>query len=134
MKVEGQCHCGQLTFEAEIDPGAVRICHCTDCQTMSGSAYRVTVAAPAATFVMRSGQPKIYIKIAESGNQRAHAFCGNCGAQIYSAAPQDPQVYAVRVGTLKQRRELPPQNQIWYRSALPWAADLRQLPHAERQT
>ena len=115
MKVEGQCHCGQLTFEAQIDPGVVRICHCTDCQTMSGTAYRVTVAAPAATFVMRTGQPKIYIKIAESGNQRAHAFCGNCGAQIYSAAPKDPQVYAVRVGTLKQRRELPAKNQIWFR-------------------
>ena len=134
MKVEGQCHCGQVTFEAQIDPGVVRICHCTDCQTMSGTAYRVTVAAPAATFVMRTGQPKIYIKIAESGNQRAHAFCGNCGAQIYSAAPKDPQVYAVRVGTLKQRRELPAKNQIWFRSALPWVADLRDLPHVEGQT
>jgi hypothetical protein len=134
MKVEGQCHCGQVTFEAEIDPGAVRICHCTDCQTMSGSAYRVTVAAPAATFVMRSGQPKTYITIAESGNPRAHAFCQNCGAQIYSAAPTDPQVYAVRVGTLKQRRDLPPKNQIWFRSALPWVTDLRDVPHVERQT
>ena len=134
MKVEGQCHCGQISFEAEVDPGAVRICHCTDCQTMSGTAYRVNVAAPAATFVMRSGQPKIYIKIAESGNQRAHAFCQNCGAQIYSAAPKDPQVYAVRVGTLKQRRDLPPTNQIWFRSALPWVTDLQDLPHVEGQT
>ena len=134
MKVEGQCHCGHISFEAEVDPGAVRICHCTDCQTMSGTAYRVNVAAPAATFVMRSGQPKIYIKIAESGNQRAHAFCQNCGAQIYSAAPKDPQVYAVRVGTLKQRRDLPPTNQIWFRSALAWVTDLKDLPHVEGQT
>lgn len=35
MKVEGSCHCGQITFEAQIDPEAVRICHCTDCQTLS---------------------------------------------------------------------------------------------------
>jgi hypothetical protein len=40
MKVEG---CGQITFEAEINPEAVRICHCTDCQTLTGSAYRVNV-------------------------------------------------------------------------------------------
>jgi hypothetical protein len=43
MKVEGSCHCGQITFEAEIDPNAVRICHCTDCQTLTGSVYRVNV-------------------------------------------------------------------------------------------
>jgi hypothetical protein len=61
MKVEGSCHCGQITFEAEIDPGAVRICHCTDCQTLTGSAYRVNVQTPAASFVLRSGTPKTYI-------------------------------------------------------------------------
>jgi hypothetical protein len=133
MKVDGQCHCGELKFEAQIDPAAVRICHCTDCQTMSGTAYRVTVAAPAATFKIRSGQPKIYVKIAESGNERAHAFCANCGAQIYSAAVRDPPAYSVRVGTLSQRRDLPPKNQIWFRSALPWVTDLRDLPHKDLQ-
>ncbi len=133
MKVEGQCHCGQVAFEAEIDPGAVRICHCTDCQTMSGSAYRVTVSAPAATFVLRSGQPKIYIKTAESGNLRAHAFCGNCGAQIYSSASHDPPSYSLRVGTLKQRAQLPPRTQIWFRSALPWVTDLSDVRRIERQ-
>jgi hypothetical protein len=133
MKVDGQCHCGELKFEAQIDPAAVRICHCTDCQTMSGTAYRVTVAAPAATFKIRSGQPRIYVKIAESGNERAHAFCANCGAQIYSAAVRDPPAYSVRVGTLTQRRELAPKNQIWFRSALPWVTDLRGLPHKDLQ-
>jgi hypothetical protein len=133
MKVEGSCHCGQLTFEAEVDPQAVRICHCTDCQTMTGSAYRVNVAAPAATFVMRTGQPKIYQRVADSGNPRAHAFCANCGTQIYSAAPKDPPTYAIRVGTLKQREQLPPKTQIWCRSALPWVTDLGNVRQVERQ-
>jgi hypothetical protein len=133
MKVEGRCHCGQITFEAEINPESVRICHCTDCQTMSGSAYRVNVAAAAATFVLRSGQPKIYIKTAESGKPRAHVFCSNCGTQIYSAAPQDPPTYAIRVGTLKQRAQLPPRTQIWFRSALPWVTDLSNVQQVERQ-
>jgi hypothetical protein len=30
MKVGGQYPCGQITFEAEIDPEAARICHCTE--------------------------------------------------------------------------------------------------------
>jgi hypothetical protein len=133
MKVEGSCHCGQLSFEAEVDPNAVRICHCTDCQMLTGAAYRVNVPAPAASFILRSGTPKIYIKTAENGNQRAHGFCADCGTQIYSADVREPRAYSLRVGTLKQRAELRPTRQIWYRSALPWVTDLRDVPHVERQ-
>ncbi len=133
MKVEGSCHCGQITFEAEIDPTAVRICHCTDCQTLTGSAYRVNVQTPAANFVLRSGAPKIYIKTAESGNKRAHAFCPNCGTPIYATDPHQARSYGIRVGTLKQRGALRPAGQIWYRSALPWVTDIRDVPPSERQ-
>jgi hypothetical protein len=133
MKVEGQCHCGEITFEAEVDTDAVGICHCTDCQMLSGSAYRVTAHSPAAKFVLRSGTPKIYIKIAESGNKRAHGFCANCGTPIYATDPHEPRTYGIRVGTLKQRRELLPRRQIWYRSALSWVADLHDIPQIDRQ-
>jgi hypothetical protein len=133
MKVEGSCHCGQITFEAEIDPAAVRICHCTDCQTLTGSAYRVNVRTPAANFVLRSGIPKTYIKTAESGDKRAHAFCPNCGTPIYATDTHEPRAYGLRVGTLRQRAELRPTQQIWYRSALPWVTDIRDVAHVERQ-
>ena len=133
MKVEGSCHCGQLSFEAEINPDDVRICHCTDCQVLSGSVYRVNVKAPVAGFVLKSGTPKIYVKTAESGNKRAHGFCANCGTQIYSADEHQPRAYSIRVGTLKQRAELRPTRQIWYRSALPWVTDIRDVAHSECQ-
>ena len=32
MNVTGGCHCGQITYEAEVDPTTVRVCHCSDCQ------------------------------------------------------------------------------------------------------
>ena len=44
MKVDGHCHCGEITFEAEVDPDAVNICHCTDCQTLSGTAFASSVS------------------------------------------------------------------------------------------
>ncbi len=133
MKVEGSCHCGQLSFEAEINPDDVRICHCTDCQVLSGSAYRVNVKAPLAGFVLKSGTPQFYVKTAESGNRRAHGFCADCGTQIYSADEQQPRAYSIRVGTLKQRAELRPTRQIWYRSALPWVTDIRDVAQSECQ-
>ena len=132
MKVEGRCHCGDITFEAEIDPDAVRICHCTDCQTLTGSAYRVNVQTPAQSFVLLSGQPRIYIKTAESGNKRRHAFCGDCGTPIYACAPENPQSYTLRAGAIDQRAAFAPRQQIWRRSALAWVDALAAVPAREK--
>jgi hypothetical protein len=90
MKIDGHCHCGQIAFEAEVDPTALSICHCTDCQTLTGSAFRINIPAPAEHFVLRSGTPKSYVKTAESGNKRRHAFCGDCGTPIYACAVDNP--------------------------------------------
>ncbi len=133
MKVEGSCHCGQVTFEADIDPGAVRICHCTDCQRLGGSAFRVSVHTSAAKFALRTGTPKIYIKTADNGNRRAQAFCANCGTPLYATDAHAPQAYGIRVGTLKQRAALKPMGQIWCRSALAWVDDIGQLPRIDTQ-
>ena len=132
MKIEGSCHCGHIAYRAEVDPNTVGICHCTDCQTLAGSAYRANIAAPASTFVLLRGDPKIYIKTAESGATRAHAFCGNCGTPIYAAA-NDTLTYSLRVGAIKQRAELRPRRQIWCRSALPWSTDLSRIEKLDKQ-
>ena len=133
MKVEGRCHCGQITYEAIIDPEKIAICHCTDCQMLTGSAYRTTVPAPSATFILRTGQPKTYVKTAESGAKRTHAFCPNCGTPVYSAAISDPPTYSLRVGCLQQRSALRPAKQQWCKSALPWVMNLQGIPQLSRQ-
>jgi hypothetical protein len=47
MEIDGGCHCGRVTYQADIDPERVSICHCTDCQALTGSPYRVTVICSA---------------------------------------------------------------------------------------
>ena len=133
MKVTGRCHCGNIAYEAEIDPGKVTMCHCTDCQMLTGSAFRANVQAPRETFVLRGGRPKLYIKTAESGNKRAHAFCPECGTPIYSAAVSDPPFYSLRVGCLDRRAELRPSRQIWCQSALPWSMNVEGVEKFNRQ-
>ena len=67
MKVDGQCHCGQIRFRAEVDPAGVIVCHCTDCQTLSGSAYRTVAPALPGSFELLAGSLKEYVKTAENG-------------------------------------------------------------------
>ncbi|HXC49509.1 MAG TPA: GFA family protein [Candidatus Limnocylindrales bacterium] len=133
MIVHGRCHCGEIAYEADVDPERAGICHCTDCQMLSGSAYRVAVLADRDSFSITRGHPKIYVKTAESGNRRAHAFCSNCGTPVYSSAVTDPPTYALRVGCLDQRAELAPKRQIWCASAVPWSSDLSALPKISGQ-
>ena len=129
MHVTGSCHCGQVTSEAEVDPAKVGICNCTDCQVLSGSAYRITVPAAAETFKLLSGKPSVYVKTAESGNKRRHAFCPTCGTPVSASADSEtPSIFGLRVGCLAQKAQLPPQRQIWCQSALQWAQDISDLP------
>ena len=135
MKVDGACHCGRIKYEAEIDPAKVLICHCTDCQSLSGSAFRTVVRVPTNAFRLLSGEPKIYVKQAQSGAKLAQAFCAECGSPIYGThVGEDPKFYGIRVGTLRQRDALSPKVQIWCRSAQPWISNLDAITKVEQQT
>jgi hypothetical protein len=135
MKVTGGCHCGHITYEAEVDPATVRVCHCTDCQRLTGTVFRAAIPSLRGTFVLRSGTPKTYIKTAESGNKRVHAFCSECGTPIYATSSEpNASVHGLRVGGIDQRYQLgPPARQQWCRSALPWSMDLSQVERIARQ-
>lgn len=134
MKIDGACHCGNISYRAEIDPDKVRICHCTDCQALSGTAFRTVVPTPEQDFVLLTGTPKTYIKTAESGEQRAQVFCPECGAHIYATSVgPGAKVMGLRIGCIRQRTELTPKKQYWTRSALAWVNDLASLPGVEGQ-
>lgn len=132
MKIEGACHCRDISYEAIIDPDRVSICHCTDCQALTGSAYRVTVPTPVENFKLLSGSPKVYIKIGDSGAQRAQAFCPRCGSPLYVYGVDNPTTYGLRVGCIAQRHQLVPTRQVWCRSALGWASNIANIPKRER--
>ena len=134
MKIEGSCLCGYIKYEAEVDPATVGVCHCTDCQTLSGSAFRVGVPTPEENYKILSGQPKTYVKTAESGAKRAQVFCPECGSALYSTSVDEgPKIYRVRVTGSNQRNEFTPTGQGWFRSALHWVKDLGSVPSVEKQ-
>jgi hypothetical protein len=151
MHVTGACHCRAIRYEAEIDPATVGVCHCRDCQVLSGTAFRIYVRAAPGTFRLVAGTPRVYTKTAESGAKREQAFCETCGSPIYATAPgpsparsparppvdlsegPEPRVYSIRAGTLDQRDQLAPNIQIWTRSRLALLDQLGGVPSFEQQ-
>ena len=133
MKIDGGCHCGAVRYEAEVDPRNTVVCHCTDCQVISGTAFRTVVLAPADRFALLTGELKTYVKTADSGARRAQCFCPECGTHIYATSVGDaPRTLNLRVGTCSQRDELRPSRQIWCRSALGWLDELGSVERIEK--
>ena len=119
---------------SSTNPAKVLICHCTDCQTLSGSAFRTVVPTLEGTFKLLSGQPKVYVKTGDSGNDREQTFCADCGTPIYSGPTGlDRKVLSLRVGSLRQRDQLVPSDQFWFRSAQEWLPQLKDMPKKETQ-
>lgn len=122
MRIDGGCHCGAIRLEARISPKLVTICHCTDCQTMSGAPYRVNVTALQKHFHLY-GETNLYVKSGSSGARVVTTFCGVCGTPIHSFK-EGSDVVNIRLGVISQRSQLKPSLQGFCGSALLWAFDI----------
>lgn len=133
MKVTGGCFCGKITYEAEIILDNVVICHCTDCQSLSGSAFRTVAFTKEDAFTLLTGEPRIYVKTGDSGNKRIQSFCSDCGSPLYSTSVDDgPKQYGIRLGTVHQRNLIAPTKQKWHGSSLSWIQEIGALPVTDK--
>ena len=132
LTVHGACHCGAVKLNAEVNPARVFVCHCADCQVLTGSAFRV-VAPVMPGSLQVTGNVKGYARTADSGAVRWQYFCPECGTPLYAGGQDGAGLATVRVGVLAERDRLPPTAQLWRRSALPWLDGLGGLAACERQ-
>ena len=130
--VTGHCHCGTEQLRALVDPSRVFVCHCSDCQVLTGSAYRVVVPALAGSCEL-TGPVTEYARRADSGAVRLQVFCPSCGTPVLAKSADGQGLATLRVGVLDQRAELLPVAQLWQRSALPWVNDLSDIPASAQQ-
>lgn len=133
MHVTGNCHCGSVSFSADVDESKVVICHCTDCQVQASAPYRFGALILRDGFTIQ-GPTKDYCKVGSSGNRRVQVFCPECATGIYSYEQGNHSPYfSLRLGGVHQRAQLMPKLQIWRQSALPWVDGLPSIPGCAQQ-
>jgi hypothetical protein len=102
------------------DPVAVAICHCTNCQRNTGSAFSVNAIFPKEALTM-SGTPAIFIDKGDTGAGVERVFCGACGTPLESRSIMSSVAHAViKVGTFDDPSVFVPESEIYCRSAMPW--------------
>ena len=112
-----------------IDPEAVSVCHCTDCQALTGSPFRVTAICGAADVKLIAGAPRVYGKRGDNGRMRFQHFCADCGSPLFTSGEGDQaDDWGIRWGSIRQRDQLRPVRQIWCQSAAVWIDAVPLLP------
>ena len=118
-KVEGGCLCGKVRYTIDAEPAFIGVCHCTDCQKFTGSAFSTVIAVPPSSLKV-TGTLKTFTKAGDTGKPIHRRFCPECGSGIVDEAVALPDMVMVNVGTLDDPSWVKPGAEVYCDSAQPW--------------
>ena len=129
--LEGRCKCGSTTYVMKDKPLITHCCHCSECQTLTGSAF-VLNAIIESDRVEVSGETTDVTLPTPSGHGQVVTSCAQCGTTIYSAyMSRKGKLLYVRVGTLDNPAACPPDVHIFTSTKLPWVTLSDEVPGYE---
>jgi len=117
----GRCLCGKVTVELSVEPLAVSLCHCVNCQKTSGSAFSVIALVPRDK-IRFSGEVGVFHDVGDSGSSFERRFCTGCGSPVesYSARLAEMGITIVKASLFDDTSWLSPNEQIYCQSSQRW--------------
>jgi hypothetical protein len=119
VSIEGGCLCGAVRYRIEENSSPCYACHCTDCQTHSGSAFALQMPVFASKFSVEGDLLKAGTDLPSGQTSTIHV-CAKCLVRLYATVSNRPGLCTVRAGTLDKSRDLSPVAHIWIRSKQDW--------------
>lgn len=118
--IAGGCKCGAVRYTVDLPHlPTVYACHCTNCQTWSGSAFTEQFFLPQERLHV-TGEVTEYRFVNPMNRVSVQRFCPTCHVRLYNTNMMRPGVAVVRAGTLDRSNELDVGTHIWVRSKQPW--------------
>lgn len=118
---EGGCTCRHLRYRLTSRPLFVNCCHCRWCQRETGAAFALNAMIEADRAVLTAGTIDLVDTPSASGKGQLIARCPHCRVAIWSHyAGLGRRASFVRVGTLDDPDQLPPDIHIFIASKQPW--------------
>jgi hypothetical protein len=106
-----------VKYVAAGDPINVRVCHCQDCQRLTGSAFFVRALYPRTAVSIAGALAEI-----NSSEDLIRKFCPRCGSQIFAQRRSNPNAIAIGLGSFDDLKGLEPSEHIWVADKQEWLA------------
>lgn len=116
---EGSCQCGAIEYKYSGTPLTCCVCHCTDCQTGSGSAFAVSLVVKHEDIEITSGDI-VEDSYQLNGNDLIRARCSECSTGLWYVSKAMPDIVSLQPGTLRDTSWVRPVAHVWTRSAQSW--------------
>ena len=120
---DGGCDCGQLRYRITRPPFIVHCCHCSRCQTQTGSAFVINALIDATCVETVSGEKMEIISETPSGEGQIIVRCPDCKVAVWShyfMGGIRRGICFVRVGTLDDPNRHPPDVHIFTQTKQDW--------------
>ena len=128
----GGCACGAVRYTAAVLADRAYACHCSECQTRSGSAFAMLLPVPAASFQV-SGETLTVPQEEANGIVATLHLCAQCLTRIYTENPLWSDLRILRAGTLDDSAAASPAFHIWVSSKQTWFTLPLGVPQYETQ-
>ena len=121
MKHRGNCHCGDVNLETDLDPMAIVQCNCASCRRLTGS---ISVAALyAEEEISIEGETDVYVFNGGSGEDITVHFCVACNTRVKYYFDIFDGIVLVPIGCFDNVKDFKPRLEIWTDEKLSWLQD-----------
>jgi hypothetical protein len=121
MKHRGNCHCGHVSHETDLDPMVIVQCHCASCRRLTGAVSVTTLYAEEEISV--EGDTDIYVFKGGSGEDVTVHYCRNCNTRVKYYFDVFDGIVLVPIGCFDNVKDFKPRLEIWTDEKLSWLQD-----------
>jgi hypothetical protein len=121
LPLTGGCVCRRVRYEVRTEPLTIVLCHCTGCQTRTGSAFSMSMPVMREGFVLTESTTITRDLPGASGALLTQHFCEHCLTRTHTEPHSNRSVVYVRPGTLDDTTWITPSAQLWVCEAQKWA-------------
>jgi hypothetical protein len=117
---EGHCQCGQVKYRLTGETVAFFVCHCTECQRQSASAFGMALWLRNFSKDVVAGELGLWVRTTPTDKRLLCEFCRTCGTRVFHQMSDQADTLSVKPGTLNTTLESEPVAHIWTSRAQSW--------------
>jgi hypothetical protein len=122
----GRCRCGAVRYRATGTPEFQGLCHCRDCQRLSGGGHVGFICFPEGAVTIE-GATRSYGLTGSSGRTATRYSCPTCHSGVFGRADVMPGQINLYAGSLDDTSQFKPQIAIFARSRPAWDMSSQEL-------